>query len=429
MTEALGAGLAAASQAVLGGVARGDIALRALSFDRLDADRPPPFLLAATHARAKIRLEVTVGVDRTLLFGLFGERTEEKIADVRYDLGVAPARGVAQAARPSRVRWATPPFLVRERGGYVVVGPGGTRLVLDSSSDPIALRDPSGQRLGASGRWPVDTVLDLLEALRTWMADRKAARSCDYELRPHTLLGDLLGIAVGAQRDVLDQVARIPPLEPRAQQALQAHPDLNPYYRIDYGRIRILTRAGGHGELVRNSDSDRWIRIDLESLLLESGPGTVIQLSYRLPDFLFEGRDFAERFFDAVLTGDGLARLRRATQRAFRRISDPSFATFARSVDRRRSILLRIDPDDNDLVLLWGEVRGSEVWFLYQVKFEVESFPHVHPTATRLRLLAGSYLGDRRGDPLRLNKLTRFFKTLFGALVTWQEGIAREAEP
>ncbi len=426
------------SHQIVRDMVRGDIALRRHSIDQLDTGFLWPFVAAAREMRAGLRFEAVCEAEDSWLFGLFKETDQTTTADIRMRIGIAASREPgAPGPETGHLLYSPPVFLV------------------DASSTMARIRCHSGRevRVRMRGRRPrffsprgtdtimpedscrVDVLVDLLDTFRVWAAADGGDGGRLWTPPPVPRTRELIGAVVQHLFGLHSELARFQMLagpeslrsrsEDRdlwrgLRRLRRIHPDLAPIYDWAELESRILVRWDDEGRLVVKGSDQAWLRADIIARLTARHP-PCLNITLRPSDVLFKGHRFFEPFLKAVT-----ARSFQISKEIARRlgIDREEVVRLFERLDQLRTVLVRIDDRDHDLVLLRSGVPGSHAWALLGVHFIVEKgFPEVRVSAEFEKLLDAGLDAEVGSHRARYENIPEYFRRWFRILLAWQSGL------
>lgn len=436
--------VAEAASGTLSGLVAGDLALRALSLRHLGQGARFPTILAARQMSAKLCFIYAIQEERRV-FGFLGEKHDEKVADIRLNFSLEPSLGETGASpSPTLPSFAPPDLLVCDGDPDVLTVrmPGGKTYAISFPRDGgLTVAAEDGELLVVRKDWEARHIVELLDALAEWADEGHRERF--YPLRVEAM-GELGGLL---QRilDGLDSLTHRlrAPFTKRGDAALDRYlRSIHPHFGAGYSfrdlHAKVLVQLNREGELARELDDEDWHQLDIEIRVPRRLGRTEAQLQLRPPDILVQGSEYHARFLACVrehwkafhssyvrhfegLDHDDFRR-RSFKETAFREfVWDPA--------QEARSLFVRIDRDDTDVVLLRGSFEGKPAELVYRVRFKVSPFPEVRVERVKEAVLIAGHVGRKAYTPIAGvdAEVHRYFVRTFRILQRWKMGIGGHA--
>jgi len=429
--------IGALSTHIIEEMVRGEQLLRRLRLPGLTPSQGLTGILISPRMRAKLQLTVTETETSSSLLGLFGGgSTRDVIANIRLGFELRPTSDRATAVLPgSEFALLVPPFLryrKQDADEYVDFLVSEHKWLAGSlaTDGAVKIHDEEGQLLSSGDSYSVAGVAAVLDRTATWLRAGATGAAKRFDLETQGAVGTLMRRIAGYYQQVVEALMEVDDhrgdlLPERVSRAQLPMSDCG--YRITDVQAKALLQLDGQGRLIEGSDqkeSEDWQQLDFEMGLATGGALAGLRIAIRPPDFLVQGDKYHAKFLEAVQTGAALEIL----WEAFNGGDRPAFAQFlSNSSQSERSLLVRIDGQDHDLVLLAGSLGGRESRLLFLVQFEVTDFPSVVPKVVSAVFVAreegpGRWVPDRVvGEPAQMidRYITRVFRTTLG----WLRGV------
>jgi len=409
---------------------RADLSLRMASLDHLNEPTTFPSLLVATEMQGKLSFVVNHTESRKFLFGLFEEDRSRSIADVRLRFKIRPSLEPDTTPIVEPKLTFVPPVFLENLGDVdsLQLRLKDARLlqVKSISNDGPAFQIDDTV-LGRNTHWPAELLVELLETLASWLRTKQGGEPQPLRLQKGLHLDALLRTIIDCYSRIVDIMDGEPTdrtIIDLEKKLLRIHPAFGAGYRFVSLLARALVQLDRNGELVSDLNDPDWQQFDIAVELIPGPGGHEIRIQLRPPDFLVEG-EYHRRFLEMIRTPEGTEllynklKILNATKQDFDDfLHDP--------VQNQTAIFVRMQRDDLDLVLLQANLRGQRARFLYQMRFNVTSYPDVRVEGIEdVELLAAEVgslglTGRIAPDSPPYAYVVRFFRTLH----TWQARMA-----
>nr|MDJ0852267.1 hypothetical protein [Myxococcota bacterium] len=197
-----------------------------------------------------------------------------------------------------------------------------------------------------------------------------------------------------------------------------------PSYRVQGAEVSVRAWIAPDGTLAYGEEEmEKAKEIDLRMRLDTGGGRWRVEVSSRPPDFLVGGETH-RKFWEALEAVDDA--LVEEVEDELSKDLGGAFRAFLSSPGlMRRTIILRIDSDDNDLVLMTGQGGIHRGWLLFKVRFETEKgVVRVKDDGDDVELLAAELGESKQLKGKHRKRLTRHLTAWLIGLRDWQRRMA-----
>ena len=423
----MGLDVGALAAQVIGGMVRGDRAIRHMSLLSRKRGVGPAAVLIANNMRAKLQLSAVRTETKEIVFGIFGEHTHtDVVANVRLTFDVRPVPGSGLSIRlPEKFLLEIPPFIDPGSGRIGFDIGGGHKIVARLDDEKLRWFDETGNRMKVGEGWPAEYLVSFFARVSRWLRNVEQGETRPFDLGTQGGLGELLGRIrehYTIVKDRLEELNQSRIVRLTRRMSLADHPALDAGYALSGIRTEALVQLDRNGNLVSESgdtEPENWQQIDFELNQLSEAEGANLLISFRLPDFLVSGR-YHKRFLEAIRKPEA-SKIIHQEQAAV-----PDFEKFRAFLSAPgqeiSAIFIRLDAEDHDLILLRGEVDGRSIEYLFIADFEVTPFPEVKPKLVKARLLssrteASNWVSHRIPDKMKAHRrvskyMNRYVRTI-----------------